>query len=138
MKINVRSICSIDHYQFENKFYNHQIQVYSQALDCHRKAFSIRSKHLPADHFRFGTTYDNMGEVYHDLGEYDNALKYYEMDLEVYTKSLPTQHIDTFRPFKCIASLHPRSSYREALRLCSVTIFLCWTNGFIYTIECSI
>jgi len=105
MKINVRSICSIDHYQFENKFYNHQIQVYSQTLDCHRKAFSIRSKHLPADHFRFGTTYNNMGEVYHDLGEYDNALKYYEMGLEVYTKSLPSQHIDTFRPFKCIVLL---------------------------------
>jgi len=78
---------------------------------CHRKAFSIR----------FGTTYNNMGEVYHDLGEYDNALKYYEMDLEVYTKSLPSQHIDTFRPFKFIASLDPRSSYREALRLCSVS-----------------
>ena len=46
-----------------------------------------------------------MGEVYHDLGEYDNALKYYEMDLEVYTKSLPSQHIDTFRPFKCIVLL---------------------------------
>ena len=62
-----------------------------------------------------------MGEVYHDLGEYDNALKYYEMGLEVYTKSLPSQHIDTFRPFKCIDSLDPRSSYREALRLCSVS-----------------
>jgi len=82
---NVRSICSIDHYQFENKFYNHQIQVCSQAFDCHRKAFSIRAKHLPADHFRFGTTYNNVGEVY--------------------TKSLPSQHIDTFRPFKCIVLL---------------------------------
>ena len=69
--------------------------IFSSTWLCHRKAFSIR----------FGTTYNNMGEVYHDLGEYDNALKYYEMDLEVYTKSLPSQHIDTFRPFKCIVLL---------------------------------
>lgn len=69
-------------------------QKYSQSLDYHQKAFRIRQKHLPPDHFRFGTSYNNMGEVYHDRDEYDLALKYYDMALEVYSKSLPSRHVD--------------------------------------------
>ncbi|CAF3851365.1 unnamed protein product [Rotaria magnacalcarata] len=69
-------------------------KLYSDALDYHKKAEEIRLKHLPASHFRFGTSQNNMGEVYQCLGEYDTALEYYERALEIYKKSLPSEHIE--------------------------------------------
>jgi len=133
-----------DHFRFGTTYNNmgevyHDLDEYDNALKYYEMALEVYTKSLPSQHIDIAITLANRGDIYEKQGDLQEALALYKKALGIcrsvwriknsqlkqieqmianadnQSLSFRTIWIELFRPFKCIASLDPRSSYREAL-----------------------
>ncbi|CAF0978523.1 unnamed protein product [Rotaria sp. Silwood1] len=64
-----------------------------KALECHKKALTIRQNHFPEHHSDIDVSHNNLGNIYVCLDQHDLALQHYTSSIKIYEKSLPLFHI---------------------------------------------
>ncbi|CAF4527924.1 unnamed protein product [Rotaria socialis] len=83
-----------------------KIGDYSKALDFGEKALKISEKHLPSNHPKLATSYNNIGLAYDGMGNYLKAIEFYERALEIDEKTLPSNHPDLATSYNTIGQVY--------------------------------